>query len=119
MQQRILRFDSLCTHKVVGKVAQMAFSLFQLIRHRMQNLGITRGELARRMGYANVAKGCRRMDQICARDVRIAGNRRVELARGLDVDAEVIDEYIEFTPPNRLPRKTRPIAGPSGLTRLS
>ena len=75
----------------------MELSLVQLIRERMQDLGITRGELARRMGYANIAKGCRRLDQIFSGKVRMAENLRVELAQGLDVDAEVINESIEFT----------------------
>ena len=35
----------------------MALSLVQLISNRIQDLGITRGELARRMGYANIATG--------------------------------------------------------------
>ena len=75
----------------------MELSLVQLIRERMQDLGITRGELARHMGYANIAKGCRRLDQICARDVKMAENLRIQLAQGLEVDAGVIDESIEFT----------------------
>ena len=75
----------------------MALSLVQLISNRIRELGITRGELARRMGYANVAKGCRRLDQICARDVKMAENLRIQLAQGLEVDAGVIDESIEFT----------------------
>ena len=75
----------------------MDLSLARLIRKRTQDLTITRGELARRMGYANIAKGCRRLDQICAGQVKMAENLRVELARGLDVDAEVINDSIEIT----------------------
>ncbi len=75
----------------------MELSLVQLIRQRMQDLTITRGELARCMGYANIAKGCRRLDQICAGDVKMAENLRIELAQGLEVDAGVIDESIEYT----------------------
>ena len=85
----------------------MALSLVQLIRQRMQDLGITRGELARRMGYANVAKGCRRLDQICAGDVKIPENLRAELARGLEVDADVVNEAIEFTRAERIAAEAR------------
>ena len=75
----------------------MAMSLVQLIRKRMKDLDITRGELARRMGYANIAKGCRRLDQICAGDAKMAENLRIELAQALEVDGGVIDESIELT----------------------
>ncbi len=75
----------------------LELSIARLIRKRTQDLGITRGELARRMGYTNVTTGCRRLDQICAGDVKMAENLRVELARGLDVDAEVINDSIEYT----------------------
>ena len=68
-----------------------------LIHQRMQELGIGRGELARRLGYANIAKGCRRIDQICGGHLDMAGNLRIELARGLKVDIEVIDKAIEST----------------------
>ena len=72
-------------------------SIARLIRRRFQDLGITRGELVRRMGYANIAKGCRRIDQICGGRVEFAENLRVELAEGLEVEVKVIDESIEVT----------------------
>ena len=75
----------------------MATSLVKLIRQRLKELGITRGELARGMGYANIGKGCRRLDQICAGDIKVAVNLWTELARGLQVDVEVINESIQFT----------------------
>ena len=75
----------------------MEMSLHQLIHQRMRDLGITRGELARRMGYANIAKGCRRIDQICGGHLDMAGNLRIALSAGLKVDIEVIDKAIEVT----------------------
>ena len=75
----------------------MEMSLGQLIHQRMQELGIGRAELARRMGYANIAKGCRRIDQICGGHLDMAGNLRMALSAGLRVDIEVIDKAIEST----------------------
>lgn len=75
----------------------MALSLDQLIRQRLKELGITRGELARRLGYVNIAKGCRRIDQVCRGDVEMAEKLRDELVRGLEVDVELIDKAIEGT----------------------
>ncbi len=75
----------------------MELSLDQLIHQRMQELGIGRAELARRMGYANIAKGCRRIDQICGGHLGRAENLRIALVRGLKVDVEVIDKAIENT----------------------
>ena len=72
-------------------------SIARLIRQRMQDLGITRGKLVRRMGYANIAKGCRRIDQICGGRFEFSENLRVELAEGLEVEVNVIDESIEVT----------------------
>ena len=75
----------------------MELSLDQLIHQRMQELGIGRAELARRMGYANIAKGCRRIDQICGGHLDMAGNLRIALSAGLKVEVEVIDKAIEVT----------------------
>ena len=75
----------------------MEMTLGRLIHQRMQELGIGRAELARRMGYANIAKGCRRIDQICGGHLGMAGNLRIALSAGLTVDIEVIDKAIEST----------------------
>ena len=80
----------------------MEMSLDQLIRQRMWDLGIRRADLARRMGYVNIAKGCRRIDQICAGDLELAENLRIALSQGLAVDVEVIGESIEFTRAERI-----------------
>ena len=75
----------------------MELSIARLIRKRTQDLGITRGELARRMGYANIAKGCRRIDQVCHGQVETAVKLRDALVRGLEVDIAVVDKAIEGT----------------------
>ena len=75
----------------------MELSLDQLIHQRMQELGIGRAELARRMGKANIAKGCRRIDEICGGHVEMAKSLRVELSKGLEVEVGMIDKAIEVT----------------------
>ena len=75
----------------------MELSIARLIRKRMRDLGITRGGLVRRMGYCNIAKGCRRIDQVCHGQVEMAGKLRDALVRGLEVDIEVVDKAIEGT----------------------
>ena len=40
-----------------------------LFRSRMTELGLSRGEFAKRLGYKNIAKGIRRIDVLCGGDV--------------------------------------------------
>ena len=40
-----------------------------LIRSRMTELGLSRGELAKQLGYKNIAKGIRRIDALCDGDL--------------------------------------------------
>ena len=40
-----------------------------LIRSRMTELGLSRGEFAKRLGYKNIAKGIRRIDVLCEGDI--------------------------------------------------
>lgn len=75
----------------------MTLSLVRMISQRQKELAVTRGELVRRMGYANIAKGCRRIDQVCHGHVEMAEKLRGALARGLEVDVRVVDEAIEGT----------------------
>ena len=77
------------------EVVSLELSLARLIRKRMQDLGITRGELARRMGYSNIRKGCHRIALICAGDLFLARTLREALSRGLGVDAMVIERSID------------------------
>jgi hypothetical protein len=41
-----------------------------LIRSRMTELGLSRGEFAKRLGYKNIAKGIRRIDALCDGDIK-------------------------------------------------
>ena len=36
-----------------------------LIRSRLTELGLSRGEFVKRLGYKNIAKGIRRIDVLC------------------------------------------------------
>lgn len=72
-------------------------SLNQLINQRMIDLDITCSELVQNMGYSNMGKGCRRIDQLRAGDVGMAKNLRLMLAQGLAVNVEIIDQVIAFT----------------------
>ena len=40
-----------------------------LIRSRMTEVGLSRGEFTKRLGYKNIAKGIRRIDVLCGGDV--------------------------------------------------
>jgi len=39
-----------------------------LIRSRMTELGLSRGEFAKRLGYKNIAKGIRRIDRATSKE---------------------------------------------------
>lgn len=73
----------------------MELSVTRLIRQRMNSLDITRGELARRMGYSNIRKGSQRIATICAGDLFMAKTLREALGNGLGVDIKVIDRSID------------------------
>ena len=69
-------------------------NLKQLIEKRLEELGIRRGELVRRMGYSNISKGCRRLDDLCEGDFAFVHNLRPMLVKGLAVEVEVVDATI-------------------------
>ena len=71
----------------------------------MKNFGIERKELALRMGYTNIGKGCRRIDELCSGDLQLARNLRLALAQGLGVDVKIIEESIRFTHEQNLAKK--------------
>ena len=73
----------------------MGVSFDKLIHRTLKGLGMKRSELARRMGYVNMVKGCRRIDQLCEGDIRLAEYLRMRLAQGLRVSVEAIDESIQ------------------------
>ena len=71
--------------------------LRRLIKERMAELGVRRSEFARRMGYSNISKGCRRIDQMIDGDLHVAVPLRTMLATGLAVEVEAVDQAIETT----------------------
>jgi hypothetical protein len=58
----------------VGRKKEMIFDLpiGLLISTRQRELGITFAEIARRVGYQNIGKGVRRIDELCRGDFRAA-----------------------------------------------
>ena len=72
-----------------------------LVEDRMKELGLGRSDLARGMGYSNVSKGCRRVDELLDDDLLLAVRLRNELAHGLGLDVETVDRAIEATAARR------------------
>ena len=68
-----------------------------LIRSRMTELGLSRGEFAKRLGYKNVAKGIRRIDALC--DGNIEGTKQFldVLPRALETSAETVKHALDQT----------------------
>ena len=72
-----------------------------LVGDRMEELGLGRSDLARGMGYSNVSKGCRRVDELLDDDLLLAVRLRKKLAHGLGLDLEAVDRAIEATAARR------------------
>ena len=68
-----------------------------LVADRMKELGLGRSDLARRMGYSNISKGSRRVDELLEDDLFLAVRLRKVLAQGLAVEVEQVDRAIEAT----------------------
>ena len=60
-----------------------------LIRSRMTELGLSRGN-AKRLGYKNVAKGIRRIDGLCEGDIEGTKQFLDVLPRALETSAETV-----------------------------
>ena len=69
----------------------------ELVRQRMADLGLTRGQLALRMGWRNPSKGALRIISICKGNTSFAHSRREKLAAGLAVEVEVVEVAIKET----------------------
>ena len=61
-----------------------------LIRSRMTELGLSRGEFAKRLGYKNVAKGIRRIDALCEGDIEGTKQFLDTLPQALETSAETV-----------------------------
>ena len=59
-----------------------------MVEDRLKELGLGRSDLARRMGYSNIGKGCRRVDELLGDDLFLAVRLRKMLARGLALEVE-------------------------------
>jgi hypothetical protein len=68
-----------------------------LIRSRMTELGLSRGEFAKRLGYKNVAKGIRRIDALCAGDLEGTKQFLDVLPQSLETPAETVKFALDQT----------------------
>jgi hypothetical protein len=76
---------------------QSTYPLPKLIALRCEELGLTRMQLLRRMGYANVTKGLRRLTAIEQGDLRRAEQFHGPLAAALEIPPEVVEDAFAAT----------------------
>jgi hypothetical protein len=83
---------------VVGGIA-MVFDLplGKLISTRRRELGVTTAEIARRVGYRNIGKGVRRIDELCQGDFRAAPFIVGALPRALELPEDDVKRAIQAT----------------------
>ncbi len=68
-----------------------------LVRSRMAELCLSRGEFAKRLGYKNLAKGIRRIDAMCKGDVEGTKQFLVTLPQALETSAETVKRALDQT----------------------
>jgi hypothetical protein len=68
-----------------------------LIATRRHELGITSADLARRVGYRNIGKGVRRIDELCRSDFRAAQFIVGALPRALELPEDDLRRAIQAT----------------------
>jgi hypothetical protein len=68
-----------------------------LIRIRMIELGLSRGKLAKRLGYKNIAKGIRRIDALRDGDIKWTKQFLDVLPQALEISAETVKRALEQT----------------------
>jgi hypothetical protein len=68
-----------------------------LVRSRMTELGLSRGEFAKRLGYKNLAKGIRRIDALCEGDLEGTKQFLDALPQALETSAETVKRALEQT----------------------
>ena len=68
-----------------------------LIRSRMTELGLSRGEFAKRLGYKNLAKGIRRIDALCEGDIEGTKQFLDVLPQALETPAETVKLALDQT----------------------
>jgi hypothetical protein len=72
-------------------------AISSLINTRTQELGISRAEIVGRCGFKNIAKGLRRLDEVCAGNVDRAGLRLAKLPDALRFEPQVVEAAILAT----------------------
>jgi hypothetical protein len=75
----------------------MSLPLAQLIQSRMKELGIRSGALAARLGYLNLSKGARRIDELCGGDLAGKEWLLANLPRALSLPDEVAKAAVDET----------------------
>ncbi len=68
-----------------------------LIQSRMTELGLSRGEFAKRLGYKNIAKGIRRIDALCAGDLEGTKQFLEVLPQAMETSAETVKRALDQT----------------------
>src|ERR1700719_3230218 len=68
-----------------------------LILDRSKALGLSRPDLVRRAGFKNVAKGLRRLDELCTGELKATASLIVGLPAALELPTEVINDTIRKT----------------------
>ena len=68
-----------------------------LIVDRSKALGLSRPDLVRRAGYRNVAKGLRRLDELCVGEMKTTASLIAGLPAALELPIEVISDTIRQT----------------------
>jgi hypothetical protein len=78
-------------------ILQTVPAIATLVRSRMIELGLSRGELAKRLGYKNLAKGIRRIDVLCGGDVEGTKQFLDALPQALETSAETVKRALDQT----------------------
>ena len=68
-----------------------------LVRSRMAELGLSRGEFVKRLGYKNIAKGIRRINVLCDGDLEGTKHFLDVLPQALETSAETVKLALEQT----------------------
>ena len=76
---------------------QSDLAIAALIQSRMTELGLSRGEFAKRLGYKNIAKGIRRIDALCDGDIEGTKQFLDVLPQALETSAETVKRALDQT----------------------
>lgn len=79
----------------ISSTQQLAIA--RLIEARARKLGMSRADLVRRAGYRNVAKGIRRLDELCNGNAASAKSLVEGLPEALDLPPDLVAQALEKT----------------------